>query len=81
MSLLHWTRSIDEMPENPEVVLAQKFRFGVEVLQFARFRNETGACVYLFEPFLSDLGSDGSDQPEAKAVQDTTVPSRRSRVG
>jgi hypothetical protein len=64
---------IDEMPENLEVVLAQKFRFGVEVLQFARYRNDAGACMYQFEPFLSDLGPDGRNRSEEKPeAQDPT---------
>jgi hypothetical protein len=46
---------IDAMPENLETVLSKKFNFGVEVLELARYKNESGECVYHFEPFLEEV--------------------------
>ena len=46
---------IDELPDELETVLAQKFRFGVEVLELARYQNPAGDRMYMFEPFLEDL--------------------------
>jgi hypothetical protein len=53
---------IDEMPGDLENVLMRKFKFGVEVLELARYGNAKGECFYRFEPFLEDLGADlGAD--------------------
>lgn len=46
---------IDEMPEDLENILSEKFRFGVEVLQVTRYKNAEGSCFYHFKPFLADL--------------------------
>jgi hypothetical protein len=46
---------IDAMPENLETVLSKKFNFGVEVLELARYENESGERVYHFEPFLEEV--------------------------
>jgi len=53
---------IDELPDNLENVLARKFKFGVEVLELARYENEHGERFYHFEPFLADL-SEGVSAP------------------
>src|SRR5947208_9846005 len=49
---------IDEIPDTLEKVLAEKFRFGVEVLELARYENETSDRMYGFEPFLADVVED-----------------------
>jgi hypothetical protein len=49
---------IDEAPENLENVLVEKFAFGVEVIQLARYENERKEKYYFFEPFLADVGVD-----------------------
>lgn len=46
---------IDEMPDDLENVLLTQFRFGVQVLELARYENEQGQQYYHFEPFLSDV--------------------------
>jgi hypothetical protein len=46
---------IDELPDTLESVLAQRFSFGVEVLELAKYQNDRGERVYHFEPFLADL--------------------------
>lgn len=46
---------IDEIPESLETILARRSRFGVEVLQLARYENAKGEHAYKFEPFLADL--------------------------
>jgi len=49
---------IDEIPSKLEKILAEEFRFGVEVLSLARYRNQAGEHLYFFEPFLADLNSE-----------------------
>jgi hypothetical protein len=49
---------IDEIPGNLENVLSEKFRFGVEVLELARFENDKSERAYQFEPFLADVTGD-----------------------
>lgn len=49
---------IDEMPEKLERILAERFQFGVEVLELARYENAQGHRLYHFEPFLADLRED-----------------------
>jgi len=49
---------IDEMPPRLETVLAEKFKFGVEVLQVARYANDKGDRIYQFEPFLEGVKED-----------------------
>jgi hypothetical protein len=46
---------IDAMPEDLEGVLSEKFRFGVEVLELAKYEGTDGQFVYRFEPFLEEL--------------------------
>lgn len=49
---------IDEMSDELQTVLAEKFRFGVEVLQVSRYANMDGDCLYQFEPFLAGINED-----------------------
>src|SRR5712692_105162 len=49
---------IDELPEKLESVLAERFQFGVEVLEVTRYENGQGDRLYHFEPFLADLRED-----------------------
>jgi hypothetical protein len=46
---------IDQVPDKLEKILAEKFRFGVEVLTLARYENHSGQHLYHFEPFLADI--------------------------
>lgn len=72
---------IDEMPEDLENVLLTQFRFGVQVLELARYENEQGHRYYHFEPFLSDVtgvgttsdGKGGTSKPTAITDLDTLV--------
>ena len=54
---------IDELHDELETVLVNRFKFGVEVLTLNRYRNENGGRLYDFEPFLSEVtldpGTDG----------------------
>jgi len=56
---------IDEIPEDLENVLTRRFRFGVEVLELARYENDKRDRFYHFEPFLADLAEDVVSKPEA----------------
>jgi hypothetical protein len=77
---------IDEMPDSLENVLARKFKFGVEVIELARYENAQGDWYYLFDPFLEDLAEDviapneglrsKSDKPDASEVDTIVVPAR-----
>ncbi|MDP2983603.1 MAG: hypothetical protein Q8O92_09780 [Candidatus Latescibacter sp.] len=48
---------IDELPDELEKVLISRFKFPVEILTFARYRNASGERIYKFEPFLEDITS------------------------
>lgn len=69
---------IDELPDGLETVLARKFKFGVEVLELARYQNASGDGVYRFEPFLEDLeteaavGGEGDQQAAASGAVEAT---------
>lgn len=49
---------IDEIPDNLENILVEKFQFGVEVLELARYENSEGDRFYRFTPFLADVTAD-----------------------
>lgn len=51
---------IDSMPDDLEVVLSDKFRFAVEVLELSQYENQKGERVYHFEPFLADVTGDSA---------------------
>lgn len=59
---------IDEMSDRLETVLAEKFKFGVEVLQVARYANEGGDRIYHFEPFLEGMKDDLSTSSESNGT-------------
>jgi hypothetical protein len=77
---------IDELPEKLESVLAERFQFGVEVLELTRYKNGQGDCLYHFEPFLADLREDvavaeqtvrpGPGRIDASEVDTIVVPAR-----
>ena len=46
---------IDVVPDNLEKVLGDRFNFGVEVIELARFETASGERAYQFPPFLADL--------------------------
>lgn len=56
---------IDQIPEKLEKILAEKFRFGVEVLALSRYQSNTGKHLYHFEPFLADINT--TEQPSSVA--------------
>lgn len=68
---------IDEIPENLEKVLLTRFRFGVEVLELARFESEQQERLYHFEPFLADvsadIGTSISGSPTSKSLPQEEV--------
>jgi hypothetical protein len=77
---------IDELPEKLESVLAERFQFGVEVLELTRYENGQGERLYHFEPFLADLREDvaaaeqavkaGVSRVDASEVDTVVVPAR-----
>jgi hypothetical protein len=54
---------IDEIPVDLENVLTRRFKFGVEVLELARYENDNGDRFYHFESFLADLTEDVLSEP------------------
>jgi hypothetical protein len=77
---------IDELPEKLESVLAERFQFGVEVLELTCYENHQGERLYHFEPFLADLREDvtaaeqgvksGGSRVDASEVDTVVVPAR-----
>lgn len=46
---------IDQVDEDLEKALLEKFRFPIEILTLERFKDSTGSVCYSFEPFLPDF--------------------------
>ncbi len=77
---------IDELPDRLESVLINRFRFGVEVLEVARYEDEHGERFYRFKPFLADVsaeiaavqksGSNGTPVLSQDALDTIVVPAR-----
>jgi len=49
---------IDEIPARLEKILAEKFKFGTEVLALQRYENSHSEQLYHFEPFLAEINED-----------------------
>lgn len=56
---------IDEIEEDLQAVLSKKFKFGVDVLEIARYVNKGGECLYRFTPFLEDVHVDLEAGPKS----------------
>ena len=62
------------MPENLQNVLSEKFKFGVEVLELARYVDGSGQkLMYRFEPFLADLLPDLATNADVLGGETVTV--------
>ena len=63
---------IDEMPEQLETILSERFTFAVEVLELSGYENASGKRLYRFEPFLADVTVDAaapsSEQGSARTL-------------
>jgi hypothetical protein len=46
---------IDQVDEDLESALLEKFKFPIEILTLERYKNNLGEYCYSFEPFLKDL--------------------------
>jgi hypothetical protein len=66
---------IDEIPDNLENILVRRFKFGVEVMELARYESQDSERLYLFEPFLADLIED-LGPAETGEVDTVVVPAR-----
>ena len=77
---------VDEIPDNLERVLVERFKFGVETLTLERYTDESGERAYVFERFLENLiPGDGSNQDaelvtpvDLSAVDTIVVPARET---
>lgn len=69
---------IDAVPDNLEKVLGDRFNFGVEVIELARFETKSGERAYQFQPFLADLATPeaGADAPDPSLFDTVVVPAR-----
>jgi hypothetical protein len=54
---------IDQLPENLENVLEEKFRFVVATMELRRYEDQNGARVHRFEPFLAEVAADIPNSP------------------
>lgn len=66
---------IDEVSEELETVLINRFRFPVEVLTLKRFKSLTGKVLYEFEPFLYDVNTEVT-KVDVSAIDTIVVPAR-----
>jgi hypothetical protein len=66
---------IDEINDELENILKEKFRFPVELLTLERFRSGSGDVIYKFEPLLADVDSsdEGSTLPQLDPAELDTV--------
>ena len=62
---------IDELHNELETLLVNRFKFGVEVLTLNRYRDASGQRLYDFEPFLSEVASE--DGTEGKTVDTSDI--------
>lgn len=66
---------IDDLVADLENVLVSKFKFGVEVLQLARFQKRGGEKYYLFDSFLADVTVDTKSTGTAE-IDTVVVPAK-----
>lgn len=64
---------IDDVSEKLEGVLSEKFRFGIEVLEFSAYRDAKGETAYHYTPFLADLVSSGAVGTRRKRVDTSLI--------
>jgi hypothetical protein len=63
---------IDELEEELETVLQNRFKFPVEILTLRRFKAADGQTAFEFEPFFADLaGAPAADIGKVSAIQDS----------
>ena len=67
---------IDEVGEELETVLINRFRFPVEIITLNRFKSSKGKYVYQFEPFLYEVTQDSS-KVELSEVDTIVVAARK----
>ena len=66
---------IDDLNEELENVLKEKFRFPVELLTLERFQSTDGDVIYKFDPLLGDVDAsdEGSSLPQLDPAELDTV--------
>lgn len=66
---------IDDLNEELENVLREKFRFPVEILTLERFRSSKGGVLYKFNPLLGDVDAsdEGSSLPALDPAELDTI--------
>lgn len=67
---------IDEVGEELETVLINRFRFPVEIITLQRFRSSKGETIYQFQPFLYEVTQDNK-KVELSELNTIVVPARK----
>ncbi len=72
---------IDELSEELQSILVNKFKFGVEVIELTRYKGPNGDLIYQFEPFLADVtgsvvSKNGGDAPDPTEFDTIVVPAK-----
>jgi len=49
---------IDDLVDDLETVLVSRFKFGVEVIELTRYKDDSGEYLYQFTPFLSEVSGE-----------------------
>lgn len=73
---------IDQVDEDLEKALLEKFRFPIEILTLERFKDNNGGFCYSFEPFLPDfiqtktISQNGGTAIDIESVDTIVVPAQ-----
>jgi hypothetical protein len=67
---------IDEVPDDLQNVLLRKFKFGVDVLELARYESKEGERLYHFKPFLGDVPVEDMKVLPLQDMDTVVVPAR-----
>ncbi len=68
---------IDQMINDLEDILGNKFQFAVEVIEFPRFETKDGDRAYIFDPLLSQVATDVGSS-DIGVVDTVVIPARPS---
>lgn len=71
---------IDEIPVRLEKVVAERFKFGIEIIELKRYVNSKGQYLYTFDPFLADVNQDivvdNNSSQDVNELDTVVIPAR-----